>query len=319
MKKIIFKHKIFFLIILSIICLISFTGTISKGLVNGMDFQWYPAKLFWKGINHYRFLIDGGQGFLAQNGEYGHALQVILYPFTLFEWPIARALWVFVNVFLALIIPYLLCRSFKISFYKSWIIILIFIICYPTRMTINYGQQSLFVLFFIILPYVYKSNFSYILSGFSYVKYSTGYIIYLNYLAQKKIKFFLLATLPPIVGWFIYFYFTNSNPIVNFFEPFEWILKKNYTRTADLYSLLNIYFNNILNKFFIILIIIVFNLFFLYKINKINNDLVRLSLVCILPLIFMPHSNYDYVLLLPLIVLGISNTRQKINKINFFL
>ena len=43
-----------------------------------------------------------------------------------------------------------------------------------------------------------------------------------------------------------------------------------------------------------------------------------MSLIFILPLIFMPHSNYDYVLLLPLLILAISNFNLNINKFNFY-
>jgi len=307
--------------VLVAISLISLFNTIQKGLKNGCDFQWYPSKLFWEGINHYRYIIDGGKIFMCQGGEYGHLLQIIFYPFILVEWNTARLFWLIINVFLAFLIPYIICRSFKIHTNKILIIILIFITCYPTRMTINYGQQSLFVLFFLILPFLKFKNYSYFLSGFSYVKYSTGYIIFLNYLVEKKFKNLIFATLPIFLGWIFYFAFTNSNPIQNFFDPFELILRKNYLQSADLYSLLNIYLfgtNNILNKSFIILTVVFFNLFFLLKIKKIQDNLVKMSLIFILPLIFMPHSNYDYVLLLPLLILAISNFNLSINKFNFY-
>jgi hypothetical protein len=321
MKKIIKNNKKVLLFIFIIISLFSLFNTIKKGLKNGSDFQWYPSKLFWEGINHYRYIIDGGKVFLSQGGEYGHLLQIIFYPFILVEWNTARLFWLIINVFLAFLIPYIICRSFKIHTNKILLIILIFITCYPTRMTINYGQQSLFVLFFLILPFLKSKNYSYFLSGFSYVKYSTGYIIFLNYLVEKKFKNLIFATLPIFLGWTFYFAYTKSNPIQNFFDPFELILKKNYFQSADLYSLLNIYLfgtNNILNKFFIIFTVVIFNLFFLLKIKKIQDNLVKMSLIFILPLIFMPHSNYDYVLLLPLLILAISNFNLNISKFNFY-
>ena len=59
------KNKIlYFLIIVSIA---SFVNTVSKGLVNGCDFQWQPAVLLWEGINHYeKFIINGKGDFLCQ-------------------------------------------------------------------------------------------------------------------------------------------------------------------------------------------------------------------------------------------------------------
>jgi len=321
MQNTILKYKNFLLAVFSILACASLFDTITKGLKNGMDFQWHPSKLFWEGINHYKYFLEGGKMFMAQGGQYGHALQIILYPFTLFEWQTAKTLWVIFNVFLSFFIPFLICRSFKITAQKTFFIILIFITCYPSRMTINYGQQSLFILFFLILPFIYTNKYSCFLSGLSYVKYSTGYIIFFYYFIEKKLKYLILAILPCFIGWFIYFKFTDSDPLINFIEPFQWILFHNYQKNADLYSLLNIYFlktNNLLNKFFIVFAIFSLNLFFLFKIKKIENKLIKMSLIFILPLIFMPHSNYDYVLLLPLLILGVSNLNLKINKFNFY-
>ena len=188
-------------------------------------------------------------------------------------------------------------------------------------MTINYGQQSIFILFLLILPFIYTNKYSYFLSGLSYVKYSTGYIIFFYYFIEKKFKHLILALFPIFIGWFIYFKFTDSDPLLNFFEPFQWILFHNYQKTADLYSLLNMHLfktNNLFNKFFIIFIVVVINLLFLFKIKKIENKLIKMSLIFLLPLIFMPHSNYDYVLLLPLLILGVSNINLKINIFNFY-
>jgi hypothetical protein len=115
MKKIIKNNKKVLLFIFIIISLISLFNTIEKSLKNGCDFQWYPSKLFWEGINHYRYIIDGGKVFMCQGGEYGHLLQIIFYPFILVEWNTARFFWLIINVFLAFLIPYVICRSFKIQ------------------------------------------------------------------------------------------------------------------------------------------------------------------------------------------------------------
>lgn len=315
------KYINFILFILIVIGVASLSNTIIKGLENGCDFQWHPAKLFWEKINHYRYFIDGRKMFMCQGGEYGHLLQVIYYPFVLVDWSVAKKLWLIINVFLTLLIPYLLCKQFKITNKKLILILLIFITCYPTRMTIQYGQQSLFVMFFLIMPFIIVNSYSYFFSGVSYVKYSTGYIIFLYYLVERKFKSLFLAIIPIILGWLTYFIWTSSDPIQNLFDPLKLILQKNYFRSNDLYSLLNIHIlntNNLLNKFFIFLIILFLNLFFLFKIKKIQNNLAKISLIFLLPLIFMPHSNYDYVLLLPLLILGISDLSLNINKFNFY-
>ena len=314
------KNKI--LIFLIIISTVSFFDTISKGLINGCDFQWHPAKLFWDGINHYeKFLNQGNFDFLCQGGQYAHGLHVILFPYTLFEWETARFMWVITNVIFALAIPLILCKKFNIPKYKSIVILLIFLTAYPTRMTINYGQQSLFVLFFLILPFISKSNFFSFLSGMSVFKYSTGYVIFLYFLIKKEYKKFLFATLPYILGWIIYFTYTRSNPIINFFEPLQWILQTGYTRDGDIYSILNIYLFSSLDyhyRLFLVILMFLVNIFFIFKIINIKNDLLLMSLICLCPLIFFPHSNYDYVLLFPLMCYSFSKSEYLINKINIY-
>ena len=284
------KNKIlFFLITISIF---SFIETIQKGLLNGCDFQWQPALLFWEGINHYaRFMSNGKSEFLCQGGEYSHLLHVIYYPYVLFKWETARALWLLTNIFFVFSIPLLICNKFKISKYKTIILILIFMTCYPSRMTLNYGQQSLFVLFFLCLPFIFKSNFSYFLSGISSVKYSTGYVMFLNFLVKKEFKNFFLATIPYLLGWFVYFMYTNSDPIINFFEPLKLSFMSNYRRDADIYSLLQIYFlgdKGSILKYISIAFIFLLNLLILIRINRQSSNFLKMSLVLICPLIFFP-------------------------------
>ena len=144
--------------------------------------------------------------------------------------------------FFAFSIPILISKSLNLSKYKSILLLLIFITCYPTRMTLNYGQQSLLVLFFMLLPFIFNNKLSGFLAGLSYVKYSTGYITFLNFLASKQYKLFILSLIPYLFGWLVYFFYTNSDPILNFFEPMILILQKGYIKDADVYSLTKIYF-----------------------------------------------------------------------------
>lgn len=308
--------------VLTFLALVSLFGTINKGLINGCDFQWHPAKLFWEGKNHYQlFLSQGKWDFLCQGGQYGHLFQVILYPYAMLEWEIARSLWLITNLIFLFLIPTVIIKILNLNFKKSIILYLIFLTCYPSRMTINYGQQSLFVLFFMMLPYISRSNFAYFFSGFSTIKYSTGYIIFLDFLCKREFKKIFVASLPYIFGWIFYSFYTGSEYLINFFEPLIWSIKMNYARDNDLYSLLNQYFfqnfNNYLNYFGIACIFLT-NFFLLKQINKVKNIFLKFSFICICPLIFFPHSNYDYVLMFPLLCYSWSNFNFLICKINFY-
>tara|TARA_B110000967_G_C18871315_1_gene555581 strand:- start:1088 stop:2221 length:1134 start_codon:yes stop_codon:yes gene_type:complete len=320
------RNRIIF-IFLSIVVVGFFIQTISKGLSNSCDLMWQPSKLFWDGINHYEYQMRTRDVFLGcQHGRYGHFLFIFLYPITLVEWEQAKIMWITLNVFFALSIPILLCRFNKISTLSTYLIIGIFLTCHPTRMTLNLGQNSLMMLFFLMLPFLKVSsgykNFNLIFSGISYVKYSTGYILFLNLLVEKKLKKLLLTSFLTIFGWLFYSYYTNSPLIANFFEPLKMNFQDNYSRTGDLYSIMNIYFlkeNNFTNKILQLGIVLFGNLYFLYQIKNIKNKLAKLSVICFLPLIFMPHSNYDYVLMLPLLIYVIKNYKFAVCKYGLYL
>ena len=316
------KNKLIFLNLLIIVSILSFINTISKGLVNGCDFQWQPSVLFWEGVNHYqKFILNGKGDFLCQNGEYAHLLHVLLYPFSILEWENAKLMWLVTNILFAFLIPIIACKYLKLSKYKSILLILIFITCYPTRMTLNYGQQSLFVMFFMMLPFIANSRLANFFSGFSYIKYSSGYVIFLNFIANKEYKNFLISIVPYLIGWLVYFSFTNSDPLINFFEPIQLSLQKGYIRDADFYSLINIYFlseKTLLTKSIFIFLIFLINFTVLIKINKKKDNFFKMSLILICPLIFFPHSNYDYILLFPLLCYSFLNNEYLINKINIY-
>jgi hypothetical protein len=320
-----FKKYNFFLICILILAFLSYLQTIFKALDNSCDLMWHPSTLFWGHVNHYQYTLDGGILFNdCQYGQYGHLLFIILYPLTLLEWESAKIAWVGVNVFLTFIIPLYICKSNNVSFLKTAIILIIFATSHPTRSTIFLGQNSLMILFFIMLPYLSINkkypNLSFFLAGFSYLKYSTGYVLFLNLVVEKKIKFLIFSIIPSLMGWLFYSYYTQSNLVSNFFDPFKLIFQGNYIRTSDLYSILNLYVfeeNNYLNKLAILTIVLLMNIYFLFKIKNFKDNLFKLSIICLMTLVFMPHSKYEYILLLPLMIHSICNLKDKINIFNF--
>ena len=69
MRALILKYKNFLLILFTIVSILSLFETISKGLKNSMDFQWHPSKLFWEGINHYKYFLEGHGKFTHIDGD----------------------------------------------------------------------------------------------------------------------------------------------------------------------------------------------------------------------------------------------------------
>ena len=52
-------------------------------------------------------------------------------------------------------------------------------------------------------------------------------------------------------------------------------------------------------------------------ISNSKNELAKLSIISLIVLVFLPHARYDYILLLPLLILSIKNLNYIIFKINF--
>ena len=99
-------------------------------------------------------------------------------------------------------------------------------------------------------------------------------------------------------------------------------MQRNYGQTADLYSIVNkINFTNdyLKNKLITIFLILFLNFIIVIKINKIKNNLVQLALICLSVLCFTPHANYDYILLLPLLILSISELKNNLYRINLVI
>ena len=92
-----------------------------------------------------------------------------------------------VNIILVILIPYLICKKYLLDTYKTLLIIFFFAACNVTKVNLIIGQYSLFIMFFLCLPFLYKSKLTLILSGISYFKYSIGYVLFLNYLVTKNI------------------------------------------------------------------------------------------------------------------------------------
>ena len=320
------KNRAIFIFLL-IVVVSFFIQTITKGLENSCDLMWQPSKIFWDGINHYEYQMKTGDIFLGcQAGRYGHFLFIFLYPITLFEWEQAKIIWIIINIIFAILIPLMICRFNQISTIFTYLIVGIFLTCHPTRMTLNLGQNSLMIMFFLMLPFLSISNryknINFLAAGISYVKYSSGYVLFLNLLIEKKFKNLLFTCLLTIFGWLFYSFYTGSPLISNFFDPLKFNFHDNYIRTGDLYSILNIYFfkeNNLINKIIQLGFVLLGNIYFLYQIKDVKNKLAKLSVICFLPLIFMPHSNYDYVLLLPLLVYGIKNYNLEISRYGIYL
>lgn len=301
------------IIFFTTILIVTFNPVFSEILSeNGSaDFHLYPSRCVFQGINHYEsYLNNDGKCtiFLSQLGEYAQGFYILLFPFTLLDWNIAKIIWFILNIFLIFFIIYFICKRFKIN--KTYTYILIFTIYSSIIVKVHLimGQQAIFVLFFLILPFVFKSKLFYFLSGIAYFKYSIGYALFIFYLISKKYKFLIFSITPSILGWLIYCFVTNSNLLDNLFQPIQ-LTFQNLTTINQffLFSFMKFFFktNSLIYYFSIIIPSIFINILVINKINKLNNNLQKLTCLCILILISVPHYGHDYIIIIPLLIYAV--------------
>ncbi len=318
------------------------------------DFHLMPAKCLFNGINHYSsylsyfdefksfvpelnldflsshysfYLANKGCSMsLSQGGEYLQIYYLLLYPLTYFDWPLAKIFWFLFNIFLISTIIYMLCKKYELNNLETIIIIFLILYSVVTRIHLTMGQQAIFVYFFFILPFISKSKYSYLFSGISYAKYSIGYALFLYFIISKKFKIALLSLVPIIFGWLLYSLITKTNPIINIFEPFALMLMNGKISGAlnlHLFSFLEDFnlFSGESNRLFAILISIIVNSFFIYKITKLDDELQKLTCLSISVVLFLPHYAHDYIVLLPLVIYTFKNysNYKNLSRINLIL
>ncbi|MDC2969660.1 hypothetical protein OAY12_00560 [Candidatus Pelagibacter sp.] len=324
--KLIYRYKLIIITILTLISFISVTKSFLDAQNLSFDFHFSPTKLVAEGVNHYQYILDGkhdhGQDdklMYDQNGNYAQGLFVILIPFTWFSWDEAKLIWSIINIALSFIIPLILCKKFGLDNFKTFLILSIFLCSTIFRIHISYGQQTLILLIFLILPFL-KKNFSNVaLSGIAYFKYNIGYGLFLYFLSLKNLKFVSLSLLPLIFGWLSYCYITNTNLITNILEPLRVILYWNSEENHFPVTLFNLLDYLRINTLLTLVLPIFINFYFILKIKKIDDDLKKLSLLCLSILCFTPHQLHDYVLLIPLLVYSLKNFQYLISFINLIL
>lgn len=311
------KNFEIFLIFLTIILILSYIPTVKETISNigSADFNWQPTRCVFDGINHYSsYLNRDGEChiFNSQLGEYAQGLYILLYPFSLMDWNTAQVSWMLLNISFLFLTTLFLCKKFGLNKFESLFIFFVIFYVIVTRVQLIMGQHTILTLFFLSLPFIWKSKLSYLLSGISYFKYNVGYILFLLFFVSKKYKVLILSCIPFITGWIVYCFITDTPIFENLFQPLKLALANkelgNTLNNLFLFSFIRdvLFFANY-NYLIILGCTAVFNLYVILKISKIKDDLLKLSLICLLALISTPHWPHDNVLLLPFLIYSVKN------------
>ena len=320
--KLIYKYKLIIIFFLSLVAITSVFKAFQNAQEISFDFHFSPTKLVSEGINHYQYILEGNHDhgpndkiMYEQNGVYAQGLFVLLIPLTYLDWDQAKLIWSIINIILGFLLPILICKKFNLNKFETFIITSIFLSSTIFRIHIGYGQQTLLSYFFFIFPFLFNSKLSSILSGISYFKFNIGYVLFLYFLSEFNFRKLILSILPLVVGWLLYCLITDTNIFINLFEPLKLILYWDNDKAfpVTIFSLLK-KFN--FPGISILLIPLIINFILIIKIKHIKDDLLKLSLISLSAICFMPHQLHDYVLLVPLLVYSIKNYNLLLSKIN---
>lgn len=133
-------------------------------------------------------------------------LNLFMGLFSWLSWPIARSIWLGLNIVLAIFIPWLGFRLFenfrKISCVDSLILAFAFYNFYGLRQSLVVGQQSVICLFLLLLAMLYRDRWllAGLLLGFGISKYSVGLPIFLLFLLQKRTRVVAVSLVVQLVG-----------------------------------------------------------------------------------------------------------------------
>lgn len=313
------RNKFFeiFGIILVLILLYSYIPTISEVVSEkgSSDFLWQASKCTFEGINFYTSYLnrDGECPYFMNDGAgYAQGFYLLLYPFTLLEWSSAKILWFSLNIILILFTITILCKKFQLSAIETFLIVFVVMYSIVVRVNLIMGQHTIFTLFFLTLPFVYKSKFSTILSGISFFKYNIGYALFILFFVSKEYKKIFISLIPAVIGLLLFCLITDTNIINNFFQPLKLSIfnAKYHGATLTNIFLFSFFkdfsiFNEYINFLLICIFTLVFNIYLINNIAKKNNNLLKLSTLCILVLVSTPHWGHDYILLTPLLIYSI--------------
>jgi len=323
-KELSTKRRILVGLVLAILAILA-TISAWQGWLNAwhgsQDFQWSPAQAFWRHENPYKLYLEGNKEsrlILTQIPNYAQLLYITLLPYAALPFAAAKPLWATTNILFAIISCALSARAFALSRLQSWLLVLIFLMAFPTRNSIGNGQQSLLILtaFTLAISIARPARrpaqdqqtrrtgpgkpapLSAILAGFSYAKYSFAPSFGAAFLHRYGCRFFLLTLVPTLAGLLLFSAWLGGFPpsLTMIFEPVKVASNGVSSGYGDLLSILQslLSSNSVYQKLasFVCLLLAGATPFL---IDKRSSDLTYWSFAAVASLSFVTHLVYDYV------------------------
>lgn len=272
----------------------------------GQDFPWVVAKSLVSGVDPYiEYLEQDNPGplFLAQTPNMWHTTYFLLAAFGALPWPAAKWTYLATNFFLSFVVSHATARLFGLRGVLYFVLLTLFLISTPFRVTLFNGQYSVIALLFITLFFLKPSVWSGIGAGVSFLKYSFAFpFALLVFRRTKNWNLMWWATLLPILGTAAFaitvYKFDDLESVFRLFtNPISVALIGTASGVSDLASIVKVLSPN-LHVLSLVIAVGVSLLSVLLLPSKPQAVFPALSLVA---LSFFPHLIYDYVFLLPVL------------------
>ena len=145
-----------------------------------------------------------------------------LTPLAFFTWPVARAIWLALNLGMLLLIPWLACRfvqssTLRIPFEIELLLALLFYSFLPVKVVIGYGQTSLLILTLMLVSLLLARQDRDILAGIvlgvALSKYSLAIGVLIFFLFQMKIRLMVAAAVTQLAALLVLALQASTSPL----------------------------------------------------------------------------------------------------------
>jgi hypothetical protein len=297
------------LVLLCIVALVSVVQGYRNAILYSQDFQWTPTVAFaWDENDPYQIYLDNPkENSLKQIPYYLHFTYIMLSPFALLNFGVAKIVWAAMNVAFAAGTFLLLRRRFDDR--TLFIVFLLFLSSTPVRNTIGNGQQSLLCLFLYVMAIRAADGGSKIhsslIAGIAAFKYSFGLPLAFafDFNSWRNVLLYFVPAGLGVIFWSAYF---GIGPIDAALLPLRVLQVATPKGTSDVQSLLiditglSRGFSVAFSLALLLAAVIVQKAFF-----PIEDVLDRFSIYGLLSIVLFYHWNYDHVFLLGSLLIAV--------------
>ncbi len=333
--KSIFCSKKFISVVLVFLTAISLAAGIRNAVfvqVSSMDFQWDSARVLLEQKNPYEMVLshqtvdsDSYMPHPLSPNQFPSCL-MLLWPYALFSWPIAKWLWLGSNLVFTALSLFALFKVFlkNQSPFVYLVISCLFLMSTPWRNLVGNGQHTMFSLCFFSLALLVldkKPVLSGVFLALSFFKYATIIPLAIYFIYKRRFQPLFVAVGIHLCLHLFAAYWINANPIDLIKEPLmcsSGLLTDGYIDFFSLCAQMDSHIPALIPAFLSGILLLAATL--VCFLNRKSNDLLVLTVLGFISVLVIYHRAYDLVIVIfPLILLFESSFKLRWFKILLIL